>query len=99
MATKRTKRFDAGGAVENSAGTTYSNGALAGYPFVSSGTTPQAQPVQTTIKVVAENQGQQQPQNSITGSPVTMMKKGGKVTASRRGDGIAQRGKTRGRMV
>jgi hypothetical protein len=27
------------------------------------------------------------------------MKKGGKVTASRRGDGIAQRGKTRGKMV
>ncbi len=27
------------------------------------------------------------------------MKKGGKVTASRRGDGIAQRGRTKGRMV
>jgi len=26
-------------------------------------------------------------------------KKGGKVTASSRGDGVAQRGKTRGRMV
>ena len=29
----------------------------------------------------------------------TGMKKGGKVTASRRADGIAQRGKTKGRMV
>ena len=27
------------------------------------------------------------------------MKNGGKVSASRRGDGIAQRGKTKGRMV
>ena len=27
------------------------------------------------------------------------MKKGGKVSASRRGDGVAQRGKTKGRMV
>ena len=27
------------------------------------------------------------------------MKKGGSVSASKRGDGIAQRGKTRGRMV
>ena len=27
------------------------------------------------------------------------MKKGGKVSTARRGDGIAQRGKTRGRMI
>ena len=27
------------------------------------------------------------------------MKKGGKVSASKRGDGIAQRGKTKGRMI
>jgi hypothetical protein len=32
------------------------------------------------------------------GGAVKKMASGGKVTASRRGDGIAQRGKTRGKM-
>jgi hypothetical protein len=38
---------------------------------------------------------------SGTGLPIKTggMKSGGKVTASRRADGIAQRGKTKGRMV
>ncbi len=38
---------------------------------------------------------------SGTGLPIKTggMKSGGKVTASRRADGIAQRGKTRGKMV
>lgn len=38
---------------------------------------------------------------SGTGLPIRTggMKSGGKVTASRRADGIAQRGKTRGKMV
>ena len=38
---------------------------------------------------------------SETGLPIKTgrMKKGGKVSASSRGDGIAQRGKTRGRML
>ncbi len=40
--------------------------------------------------VAASAQGQAQGQG---------MKKGGKVTASRRGDGIAKRGKTKGRMI
>lgn len=40
-----------------------------------------------------------QPILSDTGLPIkTGMKKGGKVSASRRADGIAQRGKTKGRM-
>jgi len=34
----------------------------------------------------------------IKASKGDKMKSGGKVTASRRGDGIAQRGKTRGKM-
>ncbi len=33
------------------------------------------------------------------GAPTAAMKKGGVVSASRRADGIAQRGKTRGKMV
>jgi hypothetical protein len=41
-----------------------------------------------------------QPVLSGTGMSVRSgMKKGGKVSASSRGDGIAQRGKTRGKMV
>ena len=38
---------------------------------------------------------------SETGLPIKtgVMKKGGKVSASSRGDGIAQRGKTRGKML
>ena len=37
---------------------------------------------------------------SLYGTPMSgAMKKGGKVTASRRADGIAQRGKTKGRFV
>jgi hypothetical protein len=31
-------------------------------------------------------------------SPMRPMKKGGSVSASKRGDGIAQRGKTKGKM-
>lgn len=41
-----------------------------------------------------------QPILSGTGLPIRSgMKKGGKVSASSRGDGIAQRGKTRGKML
>jgi hypothetical protein len=44
----------------------------------------------------AEEERQKAIAASAQGAP---MKKGGKVTASKRADGIAQRGKTRGKMV
>jgi hypothetical protein len=40
------------------------------------------------------------PQAGIAGKPMPRMKKGGKVSsASKRADGIAVKGKTKGRMV
>jgi hypothetical protein len=96
MATKRAKRFDDGGVVSNS-----------NYPFGQGQVSaPAADPYSgglgNTSPLVQVNAGAadtaQMEQNPATATPV-QMKKGGKVTATRRGDGIAQRGKTRGRMV
>lgn len=95
MATKRAKRFDEGGMVAN-----------ANYPFGQGQVSaPAADPYSgglgNTSPLVQVNAGAadaaQIEQNPATATPV-QMKKGGKVIA-RRGDGIAQRGKTRGRMV
>ena len=96
MATKRAKRFDDGGVVANS-----------NYPFGQGQMSAPAAPTPSVglgnnSPLVQVNAGAadaaQMEQNPATATPV-QMKKGGKVTASRRGDGIAQRGKTRGRMV
>jgi hypothetical protein len=94
MASKRVKRFDDGGVVANS-----------NYPFgqgqVSSAPAPTSTGLGNNSPLVQVNSAAAEtPQvfeNPATEAPV-QMKKGGKVTA-RRGDGIAQRGKTRGRMV
>ena len=92
---KKTKRFDDGGMVGNS-----------NYPFgqgqASAAPAPTGAGLGNTSPLVQVNAGAadatQVDQNPATATPV-QMKKGGRVTASRRGDGIAQRGKTRGRMV
>ena len=91
---KKTKRFDDGGVVGNT-----------NYPFGQSQSASSASsaPASTglgnnspLVQVNTPGAGvAEQSQNALPFG----MKKGGKVTASRRGDGIAQRGKTRGRMV
>ena len=92
MATKRSKRFDEGGMVAN-----------ANYPFGQGqvSTAPAPTPtglgnnsplVQVNASAADATQAGQNPETPV------QMKKGGKVTAHR-GDGIVQRGKTRGRMV
>jgi hypothetical protein len=96
MTAKKTKRFDDGGVVANS-----------NYPFGQGQVSapaplPPSSGLGNNSPLVQVNAGAadaaQMEQNPATATPV-QMKKGGKVTASRRGDGIAQRGKTRGRMV
>jgi hypothetical protein len=92
---KKTKRFDDGGMVGNS-----------NYPFgqgqASAAPAPTSAGLGNTSPLVQVNAGAadatQVDQNPATATPV-QMKKGGKVTASRRGDGIAQRGRTKGRFV
>jgi len=96
MATKKVKRFDDGGVVAN-----YN------YPFGQSQASAAPAPASTSTGlgnnsplVQVNSTAAETPQvfeNPATAAPI-QMKKGGKVTA-RRGDGIAQRGKTRGRMV
>jgi hypothetical protein len=89
MASKRVKRFDDGGVVGNS-----------NYPF-GQGQTSSAAPstgLGNTSPLVQVNTPAAQTEETTDSSKPFGMKKGGKVTA-RRGDGIAQRGKTRGRMV
>ena len=92
---KKTKRFDDGGMVGNS-----------NYPFgqgqAAGASAPTSTGLGNTSPLVQVNAGAadtaQMEQNPATATPV-QMKKGGKVTASRRGDGIAQRGRTKGRFV
>jgi len=70
-------------------------------PFVNytSGVAPRPQPTIT----VGDQANMPSPQDSAPmyrkGGAVKAYAKGGMVSASRRGDGIAQRGKTKGRMV
>jgi len=96
MAAKKAKRFDDGGVVAN-----YN------YPFGQSQASAAPAPAPTSTglgnnsPLVQVNAGAadatQTAQNPATATPV-QMKKGGKVTA-RRGDGIAQRGRTKSRFV
>jgi len=94
MATKKPRRFDEGGMVANS-----------NYPFgqgqISSAPAPTSTGLGNNSPLVQVNAGTadaaQMEQNPATATPV-QMKRGGKVTA-RRGDGIAQRGRTKGRFV
>ena len=93
MATRKVKRYDDGGVVGNS-----------NYPF-GQGQAVSSTPATTDSTGLGNNSPLVQVMNS--GSDTTTMdstkpfgmKKGGKVSSNRRGDGIAQRGKTRGRMV
>ncbi len=92
MAGKRTKRFDEGGVVGNT-----------NYPF-GQGQVASAAP--STSTGLGNNSPLVQvntPVSETAAVPDTSkpfgMKKGGKVNSFRRGDGIAQRGKTRGRMI
>jgi hypothetical protein len=97
MPSKKVKRFDDGGVVGNS-----------NYPFgqgqVSSAAPQTSTGMGNNSPLVQVNtptaQTEETPQafGSLPMATPVQMKKGGKVTA-RRGDGIAQRGKTRGRMV
>ena len=62
----------------------------------------QAQPEQASNYAYAaqNDQGFQNNQSSLQNLGVTKMKRGGKVSsASKRADGIAQRGKTKGRYI
>lgn len=89
MATKKAKRFDVGGQVGSLGSNTY--------PFQSSS---QATPsTNTTVNVGGGQAAPVIQQDPFANTAVQAMKKGGKVKAASRGDGIAQRGKTRGKMV
>ena len=93
MATKKAKKFDEGGVVANSNYPSRDNSSSSG-GFSSSGlgnTTPLVQ-----INTGATDSAQVMATPAIT-TPF-QMKKGGSVSTSSRGDGIAQRGKTKGRM-
>lgn len=89
MANKRVKRFDEGGMVAN-----------ANYPF-GQGQTSSAAPstgLGNTAPLVQVSTPGTQVEETTDSSKPFGMKKGGKVTAHR-GDGIAQRGRTKGRFV
>jgi hypothetical protein len=92
MATKRAKRFDDGGVVGN-----------ANYPFGQSQASAAPAPTSTGLGntsplVQVTTPGAQAEETASMVKPFGM-KKGGKVISSRRGDGIAQRGRTKGRFV
>ena len=95
MATKRAKRFDEGGMIAN-ANYPFGQGQAAGAPAPTSTGLGNNSPL-VQVNAGAADAAQIE-QNPTTATPV-QMKKGGKVTASRRGDGIAQRGRTKGRFV
>lgn len=92
MASKRVKRFDDGGVVGNSNYPFGQGQAASAAPAASEGLGNNSPLVQVNAP------GAEAAETADSTKPFGM-KKGGKVTASRRGDGIAQRGKTRGRMV
>jgi hypothetical protein len=101
MAKKKTKRFDDGGVVANS-----------NYPFgqgqvpsssgsSSSGLGNNSPLVQVNSGATDTSQVLATPAATSAATSATtpvQMKKGGAVSAPSRGDGIAQRGKTKGRM-
>jgi hypothetical protein len=93
MAGKRAKRFDDGGVVSNS-----------NYPF-GQGQTSSAPATSTglgnTSPLVQVNTPGVQTEEPTESAKPFGMKKGGAVKASKshRGDGIAQRGRTKGRFV
>ena len=88
----KTKRYDEGGVVGNT-----------NYPFGQSqaAATMPAPPsgLGNTSPLVQVNTPGAAVEESAEAAKPFGMKKGGKVSASRRGDGIAQRGKTRGKMI
>jgi hypothetical protein len=91
MTSKRVKRFDDGGVVANS-----------NYPFGQGQTSSAAPQTSTGLGnnsplVQVTTPGAQAEETTDSSKPFGM-KKGGKVTAHR-GDGIAQRGRTKGRFV
>ncbi len=98
MATKKLKRFEEGGVVGNS-NYPFGQGQVAAAPAPTTGTSFNG--LGNTSPLVQVNAGAAEttPMGQIPEekSPI-QMKKGGAVKANR-GDGIAQRGKTRGRMV
>jgi hypothetical protein len=97
MAGKRTKRFDEGGVVGN---TNYPFGqgqVASAAPSTSTGLGNNSPLVQVNTPV-SETAAVPVATVPDTSKPFGM-KKGGKVNSFRRGDGIAQRGKTRGRMI
>lgn len=94
MATKRAKRFDDGGMVSN-----------ANYPFGQGQSTVASAPTDTGLGNNSPLVQVTTPGAEATETPASTqpfgMKKGGTVKASKshRGDGIAQRGRTKGRFV
>ena len=92
MANKRVKRFDNGGVVGNS-----------NYPFgqgqMSSAAPSTSTGLGNTAPLVQVSTPAAQTEETTDSSKPFGMKKGGKVSTSRRGDGIAQRGRTKGRFV
>jgi hypothetical protein len=93
---KRAKRFDDGGVVGNTnypfgQGQSASSAPAAPSPIFNSGLGNSSPLVQVNTPGAAT-------ENAVAAKPFGM-KRGGKVTVSKRADGIAQRGKTRGRMI
>jgi len=81
----RVKRYDDGGAVSAPM-----------YPFQPSTISPPGST--TTVNVTGASAPMGTSGGNMFDSLAQPMKKGGKVSASRRADGIAQRGKTKGKM-
>lgn len=102
------RRYSAGGGVPTTAGM-YDTPPVMQYPFPSSSGGGAAGPSSNTTVNVNGQQADTQTGNNPFGAPAsdegdttttTAMRKGGKVKMKRaRGDGIAQRGKTRGKFV
>lgn len=99
------KRYSSGGGVPTSGGD-YNPAPPPQYPFPSQGgdTGPTSN---MTVTVAGQETKAQQDQNPFKNpnvqedqdNPLKKMRKGGKVKPKVRGDGIAQRGRTRGRFV
>lgn len=91
-ARKKVRRFDDGGMVGNSNYPFGQSQASSSAPATSVGLGNNSPLVQVSTPGAAT-------EGTMETTKPFGMKKGGKVQAARRGDGIAQRGKTRGRMI
>ena len=92
MAGKKAKRFDDGGMVGGSS-YPFGQGQAPAAPTSAATGLEGVTPAEQTVPFDAQSDTTDVPAKPFG------MKKGGKVSTARRGDGIAQRGKTKGKLV